>query len=108
MDRVDLEYFHRADNRGNVQVALRGWRRANTGRLISEPHMQRVAIDVAVNRDRANAHLFAGPDDPAGNLSPIGDENLSEASRSIHNSEQWAVSSSNFFTAHRSPRFNSK
>ena len=40
------------------------------------------------HRDRANAHLFAGPDDPAGNLSPIGDENLSEASRSVHKSEQ--------------------
>jgi len=47
--------------------------------------MQRVAIDVAVHGDRANAHLFAGPDDAARNLSPIGDENFSEASRSVHN-----------------------
>jgi hypothetical protein len=47
--------------------------------------MQRVAIDVAMNGDRANAHLFAGPDDSARNLSPIGDENFSEASRSVHN-----------------------
>jgi len=38
-----------------------------------------------VNGDRANAHLFAGPDDSARNLSPIGDENFSKASRSVHN-----------------------
>jgi hypothetical protein len=38
-----------------------------------------------VHRDRANAHFFAGPDDPAGNLSAIGDENFAEATQSVHN-----------------------
>ena len=46
--------------------------------------MERVTVDVAVNGHRADPHLFAGPDDPAGNFSPIGNQDFAEASRSIH------------------------
>ena len=40
--------------------------------------MQRIAIDVAVNRDGRNAHLLAGPDNTAGNLAAVGDQDLLE------------------------------
>src|SRR6266478_5003417 len=56
--------------------------------------MQRVAIDVAMHGYRANTHLFAGPDYPAGNLAAIGDQDLAKWSGSgSHRSEQQAGSS---------------
>ena len=51
--------------------------------------MKRVAIQVAVHGDRADAHLFAGPDDSTGNLAAIGDQDFAEASRAVvHNHKQ--------------------
>ena len=43
--------------------------------------MQRISIDVAVNRDRLNAHFFAGPDDATSDLATIGDQDLLELAR---------------------------
>jgi hypothetical protein len=40
--------------------------------------VQRIAIDIAVHRDGTNAHLFASPDNPAGNLAAISDQNLAK------------------------------
>jgi hypothetical protein len=45
--------------------------------------VQRVAIHIAVHSDGANAHLFAGPDDSAGDLAAIGDQDLAEASGTV-------------------------
>jgi hypothetical protein len=45
--------------------------------------VQRVAIDVAVDGHRANAHLFAGPDDSAGDLATISDQDLAEPSWTV-------------------------
>src|SRR5581483_8271837 len=78
MNRIDVENFRRADDGRNVQVALRRRRRANAGRLIGKPDMKRIAIDIAVHGDRANAHLFASPDDPAGNFSAISDQDFAK------------------------------
>src|SRR5204862_5011971 len=85
MNRVDVENLSRADDCGNVQIALCGRRGPNAGGFVSEANVQRVAVDVAVDGHRADAHLFAGPDDAAGNLSPIGNQDFAEASRSVHN-----------------------
>ncbi len=83
MNRVDVEQFRRADDCRDVQVALRGGRRANTHGLVGETHVERVAIDVAVYRDGPNAHLFTRPDDAAGDLAAIGDQNLAESALSV-------------------------
>src|SRR5207249_6634363 len=62
--------------------------------LVSETHVKRVSIHVAVHSHRADAHLFAGPDDSAGNLAAIGDQDLAEGSRAVvHKIEPLAVSS---------------
>jgi len=45
--------------------------------------VQRVAIDVTVDGHRANAHLFAGPDDSAGDLAAISDQDLAEPSWTV-------------------------
>jgi hypothetical protein len=42
--------------------------------------VQRVAIDIAMHGDRADAHFLTRPDNPAGNLAAIRDQDLLEFS----------------------------
>jgi hypothetical protein len=35
--------------------------------------MERITIDVAMNRDRLDAHFFARPDNATGDLAAVGD-----------------------------------
>ncbi len=72
MDRVNIEDFCCADDRGNIQITLGGRSRADTGSLVGKSHMKRIAIYVAVNSNGFDAHLFTGPDNTAGYLAPIG------------------------------------
>src|SRR5262249_45988807 len=76
--RVDVENLGRADDCRNVQITLggRGW--TDAGRFVSETNVQGIAVNVAVHCDGANAHLFTGPDNAAGNLAAIGDQDLAE------------------------------
>ena len=78
MNRVDIKNLGRANNGRNVQIAQRGRRWPDAGRFVSKAHVQRVAIDVAVHGNRANTHLFASPDNSAGNLAPVGDQDLAK------------------------------
>ena len=80
MNRVDVENFCGTDDGGNIQVTLSGRRRANACCFIGKAHMKRIAIDVAMDGDRADAHLFARPNNTTGNLAAIGDQYLLELS----------------------------
>ena len=81
MNRIDIKDLGGADYGRDVEIALRrrGW--SNACCFVGEAHVQRIAIDVAVNGDRLDAHLFAGPDDATGNLAAIGDQDLLELAR---------------------------
>src|SRR5215212_2576054 len=81
MNRIDVENLGGADDGGNVEITLRGRCWSDARCFVSETDMQRVAIDVAVNGNRLNAHLLAGPDDATGNLAAIGDQDLFELAR---------------------------
>src|SRR6266849_4319343 len=86
MDCINVEDFGRADNRGNVEIALSRRRGPDAGRLIGKAHVQRIAIDVAVHGDGADAHLLARPDYSAGDLATVGDQNLAKSSWTVvHN-----------------------
>ena len=59
-----------------VQVALgRGLAPEGVG-LVGQPHVERVPVEVGVDGHGGHPQLAAGPDDPDGDLSPVGDENL--------------------------------
>src|SRR3954447_1258463 len=81
MNRIDVEDLSGADDGGNVEITLRGRRWSNTCGFVGEAHVQRIAIDVAVNGDRLDAHLLAGPDDATSNLAAIGYQDLLELAR---------------------------
>src|SRR5438309_5133471 len=104
MDSININNLGGANSRGNVQITLRRRCGPDTRGLVGETHVQRVAIHVAVHSHRADAHLFAGPDDSAGNLAAIGDQDFAEGSRAVvHKIEPLAVSSVGpERTAHRS------
>ena len=72
------------EDRGDIEVALGRGRRADAVRLVGQPHVQRVAVGLGIDRDRADAQLAAGGGDADGDLAPVGDQDRGErpASRS--------------------------
>jgi hypothetical protein len=59
-------------------IGLRGGRRADMHRLVRHLDMQRVAVGVGIDGDGRDAHLARGLDDAAGDLAPVGDQDLLE------------------------------
>src|SRR6185503_15455828 len=78
MNRIDVKDFRGADDGRNVEITLGGRCWSNARCFVGETNVQRVTIDVTVNRDRLDAHLLTGPDDATGNLATIGDQDLLE------------------------------
>src|SRR5437868_73986 len=78
MNRVHVADFRCADNRGNIQVAFAGFRRSDADGFIGEANVQRVAVGVTVDGDGLDAQLFAGADDPQGNLAAVRNEDFLE------------------------------
>src|SRR5258707_12741926 len=108
VDRVNVEYFGRADDRGNVEVALGRRRGPDAGRLVGKAHVQRISVNVAVHGDGADTHLFAGPDNSAGDLAAVGDQDLAKSSWAVvHNiaNLQFPISKFQLASFRRSPFF---
>jgi hypothetical protein len=59
-------------------IRLGGGRRADMHRLVGHPHMQRMTVGIRIDRDRRDPHLARGLDDAAGDLAPVGDQDLLE------------------------------
>ena len=78
MDRVASRSFRDLDDPRGIEVALARRRRADRVRAIGGADVQRVAVDVAVDRDRADAEVVAGADDAERDLAAIGDEDGGE------------------------------
>src|SRR5258706_7104336 len=76
MDRVGRGDLGGADDRGNMQVALRGRRRPDAPRLVGEAHVQRARVGLRVHGDRLDAELAARANDAQRDLAAIGDEDL--------------------------------
>src|SRR5207247_2948175 len=66
------------DNPPAVQVALAWRRRADRIGGVGGPNVQRVAVDVAGDGDRADAEIVAGANDAERDLAAIGDEDGGE------------------------------
>jgi len=50
--------------------------RPDAGGFIGKAYVQRIAINVAMDRNCANSHFLAGPDDATSNLATIGNQDL--------------------------------
>ena len=78
VDRVASRALGDLDDPRRVEVAIARRRRADRVRRVGGADVQRVAVDVAIDGDRAEAEVMAGPDDAERDLAAIGDEHGGE------------------------------
>ena len=78
MNSVSAGDERRADNVGDVEIALGRRGRADADGLVSEPHMQGIAVRFRIDRNRGDAQVTAGTDDPHGDLAAVRNEYLAE------------------------------
>ena len=77
MDGLRAGLLRRGEHLGGVEIALARRRGPEAHRLVARLHVQRVRVGVGKHRDRLDTERPRGPRDAAGNLSTIGDEDLS-------------------------------
>ena len=80
MDRIHVGDFGRGDDRGHVEIAVRGARRADADGLVGKADVERVAVGLAVDGDGANAEFPAGVEDAQRDFAAIGNQNLTKHS----------------------------
>ena len=72
MNGVHIGDLGRADDGGNIEIALRELRRSDADRLIGKAHVQGVPVCFAVDCHRANAEFLARANDAQRDLAAIG------------------------------------
>ena len=78
MHRLRVAALGRLEHRVDVQVALRGLRRADEDRLVGLGDEGEIGVGLRVHRDGLDAHGAHGPDHPAGDLSAVRDQHRLE------------------------------
>ncbi len=76
VDPIGAALVDGVEDRLSVEVALRRSLPAQGKSLVGEADMEGVAIEFAVDRNGLDAQLSGGPDDPDGDLSTVGDQDL--------------------------------
>jgi hypothetical protein len=71
----------RADDCGDVEIALRRGAGTDADRLVGEANMQRSCVDFGVNGDGLDAELPAGPQDAERNFTSVRNQDLFEHRR---------------------------
>ena len=83
MDRVDLVLRGDPDHLVDVEIGLeRALAAADLVGLVGLEPVQRELVLVGVDRDRPDAELGRGPEDPDGDLGAVGDEQTADAAGS--------------------------
>src|SRR5690606_19103414 len=82
MDRVRPRDLRRRDQPRDVQIAVPRQRRTDAHILIRETHVQRLAIRLAVYRDRPDPEFPARADHPERDLAPVRYQDFPEQSDS--------------------------
>ena len=78
MHAVGAAVVDGVEDRLGVEVALGCGLPAERVGLVGEAHVERVAIEFAVHRDGADSELAGGANDPDGDLSTVGDQDLGQ------------------------------
>src|SRR6202011_2762078 len=76
VDRIDAEQFGRANDAGDVQVAVPGGRGPDAEGFVGEPDMHRPAVGIRIHGHRPYAQFAAGADDSHRDLASVRDEPL--------------------------------
>jgi hypothetical protein len=78
MDPVGACPLDDAEDLVRGEVALGRRLSAQCVRLVRQPDVQAVAVEVGVDGDAADAEVATRPDDPDRDLAPVGDQDLRE------------------------------
>ncbi len=92
MDRLGAGGPGDLEDAVGLEVAFAGWGRADGDRLVAGEHMAGAGIGVGVDGNRLNAHAPRRPDDAAGDLAPVGDQDLGEHQASSAARAAWCRS----------------
>src|SRR5262249_53311708 len=76
--RVGAGDLARREDRGDVEVAVAGRRRADADALVGHTHMHGVAVGGRVDGDGLDAQFLAGAQHAERDLAPVRDEDLLE------------------------------
>ena len=71
MDRLGIGQFRGTDNGIKIQVTLRTGCRTDADTLVGQLDMQRLTVCLRIDRNRLNAHLFAGANDADSDLATV-------------------------------------
>ena len=82
VDPVGAGLLGDLDQLVDAQVRLGRGVAAERVRLVGLPHVQRVPVGIGIDGDGGEAVVTAGPGDPDGDLSTVGDEDFAHDSRS--------------------------
>ena len=72
MNRICIGYFCRAQDPGNIAVALVSRRRTNAHIFVCKTNVQRIGIGLRMYGNRLDAQFFAGPNNPQGDFPSVG------------------------------------
>jgi hypothetical protein len=78
MDRLGVGDFCGADDRRDVEIALRRGRGPDANRLISKTNVLGIGIGFRMHDDRLDSQLATGALDAKSDLAPVGDQHLVE------------------------------
>ncbi len=76
MDRLGIGHLRRADDGGNIEIAVRRLRRPDAHRFVGEFHVLGFGIGLGMDDDGLDAHLAAGALDAQGDFAAVGDQDL--------------------------------
>jgi len=78
MDGIHSSGCGCSEDVGNVQIAAVAGTLPNADRFISQLHMQRIAINGAVDGNRCDSHLPAAPQNSESDFAAVGDQHLAD------------------------------
>ena len=103
MDGVGAGGLRDVDDTVDREVARRGLRRTDRVRLVGHAHVEGLAVGVREHRHRGEPGLAAGANHPDRDLSPVGDQNLVDATLSARSRKPWGGRIADALSAAGSP-----
>ena len=76
VDGLRIGHFRRADDGGDVQIALRRRRRADAHRFVGQLDVFGVGVGLGMHRHGLDAHFAAGALDAQGDFAAVGDQDF--------------------------------
>ena len=92
MDRIDVADLGRAHDALDFQITVRARRRADANRFVGKLHVQGIDVGIGINRERADAELFACANNAQRDFTAVGNQDFFEHARAPQFAERTQLS----------------